>query len=60
VMTFLTMPYYVNRLLRRWLRPPSDAPVAKTNLQGIAVVAALNMVWVVIFYVVTTQLWTLP
>ncbi|WP_433207771.1 antibiotic biosynthesis monooxygenase [Nocardia sp. CA-107356] len=60
VMTFFTMPYYVNRLLRRWLRPPSDAPVAKTNLQGIAVVAALNLVWVVVFYTVTTQLWTLP
>lgn len=60
VMSFFTMPYYVNRLLRRWLRPPADAPAAKTNLEGIAVVAALMLVWVVTFYVVTTQLWTLP
>lgn len=60
VMSFLTMPYYVNRLLRRWLWPPPDAPAAKTNRAGIAVVAALMLVWVVIFYVVTTQLWTLP
>ncbi|WP_433734194.1 antibiotic biosynthesis monooxygenase [Nocardia sp. CA-129566] len=60
VMSFLTMPYYVNRLLRRWLWPPPDAPAAKTNRAGIAVVAALMLAWVVIFYVVTTQLWTLP
>ncbi|MFD0360347.1 antibiotic biosynthesis monooxygenase [Nocardia sp. GCM10030253] len=59
-MSFFTMPYYVNRLLKRWLRPPPDAPAAKTNLAGIAVVTALMLAWVVIFYVVTTQLWTLP
>jgi antibiotic biosynthesis monooxygenase (ABM) superfamily enzyme len=60
VMSFFTMPYYVNRLLRRWLRPPADAPAAKTNLEGIAIVAAVMLAWVVIFYVATTKLWTLP
>ncbi len=59
-MSFVTMPYYVNRLLRRWLRPPPDTPAAKTNLQGIAIVAAVMLAWIVIFYMVTTKLWTLP
>ncbi|MEV6426275.1 antibiotic biosynthesis monooxygenase [Nocardia sp. NPDC051463] len=59
-MSFFTMPYYVNRLLKQWLRPPPDAPAAKTNLEGLAVVAALTVAWVVIFYVVTRQLWSLP
>lgn len=60
VMTFIMMPYFVNRLLRRWLRPPSDTPVAKTNLQGIVIVATVMLTWAVIFYVVTTKFWTLP
>lgn len=60
VMSFFTMPYYVNRLLRRWLRPPPDTPAAKTNRHGIAIVVAVMLAWVVIFYVVTTKLWSLP
>ncbi|MEV0296165.1 antibiotic biosynthesis monooxygenase [Nocardia sp. NPDC050710] len=59
-MSFFTMPYYVNRLLRRWLRPPPEAPAVRTNLEGIAIVAALNLAWVVIFYLVTRTFWTLP
>ena len=31
-MTFLTMPFYVNPLLKRWIRPPADAPRARTIL----------------------------
>ncbi|MGW1781375.1 antibiotic biosynthesis monooxygenase [Streptomyces sp. NPDC002143] len=60
LMSFLTMPHYVNRLLGRWLRPPPDEPAARTNLVGLGVVAALMAFWVVVFYVVTTQIWTLP
>ncbi|WP_227996073.1 antibiotic biosynthesis monooxygenase [Nocardia australiensis] len=60
VMSFFTMPYYVNRLLRRWLWPPPDGATAKTNVVGIVGIAALMLAWVVFFYVVTTQLWTLP
>lgn len=59
-MTFVTMPYYVNRLLRRWLRPPPDVPETRTNLRGIAIVAAATTFWVVAFYLVTRQFWTLP
>ncbi|MDT5063887.1 MAG: uncharacterized protein QOK02_42 [Mycobacterium sp.] len=59
-MTFLTMPFYVNPLLKRWLRPPPDAPKARTNWRGIAIVAGLNLFWVVVFYLVTKVFWHLP
>jgi antibiotic biosynthesis monooxygenase (ABM) superfamily enzyme len=58
--SFLVMPYYVNPLLKRWLRPPPDAPKALTNWQGIGIVAALNLFWVVVFYLVTRVFWHLP
>ncbi|MGW2045294.1 antibiotic biosynthesis monooxygenase [Streptomyces sp. NPDC001858] len=60
LMSFLTMPHYVNRLLGRWLRPPPDEPAGRTDLVGLGVVAALMAFWVVVFYVITTQIWTLP
>ena len=60
VMSFVTMPYYVNRLLGRWLRPPAGVLKARANLQGIAIALGLTAFWVVIFYLVTTQFWTLP
>ena len=58
--SFLAMPYYVNPLLKRWLRPPPDAPKARTNWEGIATVVALNLFWVVVFYLVTRVFWHLP
>ncbi|MFE3290117.1 antibiotic biosynthesis monooxygenase [Rhodococcus sp. NPDC059234] len=60
IMTFVTMPHYVNRMLGRWLRPPPDAPEPRTNLRGIAVVAGAMTLWVLVFYLVTRQFWTLP
>jgi antibiotic biosynthesis monooxygenase (ABM) superfamily enzyme len=58
--SFLVMPYYVNPLLRRWLRPPPDVPKARTNWQGIGTVVAVNLFWVVVFYLVTRVVWHLP
>ncbi|MFI0816629.1 antibiotic biosynthesis monooxygenase [Streptomyces sp. NPDC021098] len=60
IMSFVTMPYYVNRLLKRWLRPSPDASPMKTNLVGLGIVAAVMVFWAAVFYVVTTQIWTLP
>ncbi|MFI5470569.1 antibiotic biosynthesis monooxygenase [Streptomyces cacaoi] len=60
LMSFLIMPHYVNRLLGRWLRPPEDEPATRTNLVGLGIVAALMAFWVVVFILVTTQIWTLP
>jgi antibiotic biosynthesis monooxygenase (ABM) superfamily enzyme len=58
--SFVVMPHYVNPLLKHWLRPPPDAPKARTNWQGIGIVAALNLFWVVVFYLVTRVFWHLP
>ncbi len=59
-MTFITMPYYVNPLLKRWLRPPADVPRTRTNLGGIAIVAAATVFWALVFYLVTKRFWNLP
>jgi antibiotic biosynthesis monooxygenase (ABM) superfamily enzyme len=58
--SFLAMPYYVNPLLGRWLRPPPDVSKARTNWQGIGIVVAANLFWVVVFYLVTRVFWHLP
>lgn len=60
IMSFFTMPYYVNRLLKRWLRPPPAEPPARTNLAGLSIVAGLTVFWVVVFYLITQVFWTLP
>lgn len=60
VMSFFTMPHYVNRLLRQWLWPPPDEPRVRTNIIGIGTVVAALSFWVLVFYLVTTQFWTLP
>lgn len=60
IMSFFTMPYYVNPLLRRWLRPSPDESRTRTNLIGLGIVAAVTVFWAVLFYLVTTQIWTLP
>ncbi len=60
LMTFATMPYYVNPLLKRWLRPAADAPAARTNWRGIAIAAAALTFWTVVFYLVTRVFWHLP
>ncbi|WP_251092133.1 hypothetical protein [Streptomyces sp. Caat 7-52] len=60
IMSFLTMPYYVNPLLGRWLRPPPDEPAARTDLRGLGVVAAVMALWAGVFYLVTVRFWTLP
>ena len=59
-MSFLTMPYYVNPLLKRWLRPPPNVPAAKNNWRGIGIAAAALAFWTVVFYLVTRVFWQLP
>lgn len=60
IMSFFTMPHYVNRLLRRWLWPAPGESRVRTNLVGGAVVTALLLFWAVVFYLVTEVFWTLP
>ena len=59
-MTFLTMPYYVNPLLKRWLRPPPDVPAKRNNRRGIAISFAALAFWAVVFYVATRVIWHFP
>ncbi len=58
--SFLVMPYYVNPLLKNWLRPPADVPKARSFWQGVAIIAGLNLFWVVVFYLATRVIWHFP
>ncbi|MGY4654339.1 antibiotic biosynthesis monooxygenase [Mycobacterium sp. URHB0021] len=60
LMSFVTMPYYVNPLLKYWLRPPPNAPEAQTNWRGIGIAAIALVAWTVVFYIVTRVFWHLP
>lgn len=60
IMSFVTMPHYVNPLLGRWLRPAANASPARTNLVGLGIVAVVMVFWVLVFYLVTTRIWSLP
>ncbi|CQD16866.1 antibiotic biosynthesis monooxygenase [Mycobacterium lentiflavum] len=60
IMTFFTMPFYVNRLLRRWLYPTADTPKSAINVRAALLITTLMGFWVVLFWLVTTVFWTLP
>ncbi|MFG2639386.1 antibiotic biosynthesis monooxygenase [Streptomyces sp. NPDC048370] len=60
LMSFVTMPHYVNRLLGRWLRPPPEESRTRTHLIGLGIVTVVMAFWAGLFYLITTQIWTLP
>lgn len=60
ILSYVTMPYYVNPLLKNWLRPPPGVSTTRTNVRGAAIVAAMMTFWALAFYLVTTTFWTLP
>jgi hypothetical protein len=53
------MPFYANRLLKRFLWPPNDERKLRTNLRGAAIVLASLLFWAMVFYLVS-KLWNLP
>jgi hypothetical protein len=59
-MSFVAMPFYVNPLLKRWLRPPPEVSRTQANWRGIGIIAAFNLFWVAVFYLVTKVFWHLP
>ena len=59
VMTYVTMPFYVNRLLGWWLKPQDSARRSAVNVRGLLLVLAVNAFWVVVFYLVTVRFWPL-
>ena len=60
IMTFITMPFYANPLLKRWLYPAPEAPKVATNVRGAMVIATSMVFWATLYYLVTTVFWKLP
>lgn len=54
-MSYLTMPFYGNRILRWWLAPSPSARQPATNIKGIALILAINGLWAAIFYLLTVK-----
>jgi antibiotic biosynthesis monooxygenase (ABM) superfamily enzyme len=59
ILTFVSMPFYANRLLKRFLWPPNDERKLRTNLRGAAIVVASLLFWAMVFYLVS-KFWNLP
>jgi antibiotic biosynthesis monooxygenase (ABM) superfamily enzyme len=59
ILTFVTMPFYANRLLKRFLWPRADEPKSRTNLRGAAIVAASLLFWAAVFSLVW-KFWSVP
>jgi antibiotic biosynthesis monooxygenase (ABM) superfamily enzyme len=57
VMTFVTMPFYVNPMLKHWLHPDPEAPKAATNIRVAALIATVMVLWAAFFWLVTTVIW---
>lgn len=53
LISFIVMPYYVNPLLKHWLRPPPDVPVARTNWRGIGTIVVAMVFWALVFHLAT-------
>lgn len=60
VMSYVTMPFYGNPILRFWMSPSKNSRQPFTNIKGFVLVLAINAVWAGIFYLVTVKFWTLP
>jgi uncharacterized protein len=58
--SFVTMPYYVNPLLKDWLRPPADQSKSRANLRAAAIIIATTVFWAVAFYLLAKQFPGLP
>jgi antibiotic biosynthesis monooxygenase (ABM) superfamily enzyme len=52
VMSYVTMPGYVNPMLRWWLRPRAGAPQPRTDLLGFGLLIAVNAGWAGVFALV--------
>ena len=55
VMSFLTMPYYTNPILRWWLTAPPAPGRRGGTVKGVLLVLAINGLWAVVFYLLTVK-----
>ena len=60
IMTYLTMPYFGNRVLRWWLNPAKNARQPATNIGGTLLVVAVMALVALLAYLATVKFWTLP
>src|SRR5262249_37640396 len=56
VMTFFTMPFYVNPVLKRWLQPPGKVSM-RTNLRSAVFIVVVMARWALFFWWLTNQIW---
>lgn len=60
VMTFVTMPFYVNPMLKSWLHPPAaGAPHRRAEIRGVLTVVAVMTAWTLVIFLGTTVVWHL-
>ncbi len=57
IMSFVTMPFYVNPLLKRWLYPRADAPKAATNIRTAVLILGVLAATALLVYLVTAVFW---
>ena len=60
VMTYLTMPYFGNRVLHWWLNPAKNARQPTTNIGGTLLVVAVMALVALLADPGTVKFWTLP
>ena len=60
VMTFVTMPFYVNPMLKHWLHPPKGAPRKRVERRGLVIVVAAMAAWTLAIYLGTKVFWHRP
>jgi antibiotic biosynthesis monooxygenase (ABM) superfamily enzyme len=59
-LSYFTMPFFVNPLLKQWLRPPQEVSETKTNWRGFVLVVSVMAFLSLVFYLVTRVFWHLP
>jgi hypothetical protein len=59
-LSYVTMPFFVNPLLKHWLRPPSGSPVVTTNWRGFGLIFGVMTCLSLVFYLVTRVFWHFP
>jgi uncharacterized protein len=60
VMTFVSMPFYANPLLKFWLYPTPDTSKRAGNIRAALLIASVMALTAILFWLVTTVFWKLP
>ena len=55
VMSYLTMKFYVTKIMGWWNSPAESAPQPATDVKGFLLILAINAAWAVVFYLLTVK-----